>query len=470
MPRLIPPWELYSVLLWFAPCFTQPSFAHFVSFVVCLMTNLARSTSTSVYRTSARESHWTNYSRFLGHYRWSVQALSARLLELLMDRCGLWVDDQGRRRLCVVLDETIVEKSSKRMFGVAWQRNTHGGWCRGTHILGHYWLMVGLLVRVGGRTLCCPLAFRLYRQKKRCPAAEYHTPCQLALELLASLPWPNAPDLVRTVIADAGFADKALLRWCADNDFVAIVRGRIDAKVHDLYVRQVRPLRGRPRKYGERISLAEHAADDAHFERTIALYQNRTPLRIASRVGLHRTSGLPMRFVILRCAGKSDAVIMSTDLSLTPREIARLYADRFQIEMTFRELKQHFGLGHYQARLPKAMLRHVHLSAVACALTQLLTLRPPAALSDAACSSARRTSTGPRQLAASRDPKAVIKATPWRRYNTRSVAETQLWVRIASQAAGTFGHVPPKDHNRQKQPQGSHHPNAPKHALKSAEL
>ena len=106
--------------------------------------------------------------------------------------------------------------------------------------------------------------------------------------------------------------------------------------------------------------------------------QARVRTRTASLVGLHRASGLPLRFVLLRTAGKPDAVLMSTDLSLTPREIAGLYADRFAIEMTFRELKQHFGLGDYQARWPQAMLRHVHLSGVACALTQLLTLRPPA--------------------------------------------------------------------------------------------
>jgi hypothetical protein len=411
MPQLIPPPELYSLLLWFAPCFTQPSFVHFVSFIVCFAAGLGRMTATTVYRTSPRDSHWTNYSRFLSRYRWSVQALSARLLELLIARCGLWLDDQGRQRLCVVIDETIVEKSSKRMHGVAWQRNTHGGWCRGTHILGHYWLMVGLLVRVAGRTMCLPLAFRLYRQKKHCPADEYRTPCQVALALLQSLPWPAAPDLVRTVIADAGFADQHLLKWCAQNDFVAIVRGRMDARVHDVYVEQTG--RGRRRVWGELLSLIDFAAEATHFTQTIALYQNRTPVQLASLVGRHRQSGLAMRFVIMRTAGRPDAVVVSTDLSLTPREVAGLYADRFAIEMTFRELKQHFGLGDYQVRLPEAMLRHVHLSGVACALTQLLTLRPRG------CQAKRRRAAG--------------KATPWRRYEALSVHERQLQLRAACQ-------------------------------------
>jgi hypothetical protein len=426
MPQLIPPPELYSLLLWFAPCFTAPSFAHFVSFIVCFATGLGRMTATTVYRTSPRASHWTNYSRFLSRYRWSVTALSARLLELLIARCGLWLDDQGRRRLCLVIDETIVEKSSKHMPGVAWQRNTHGGWCRGTHILGHYWLMIGLLVRVAGRTMCLPLAFGLYRQKKRCPADEYRTPCQVALALLQSLPWPSAPDLVRTVVADAGFADQHLLKWCAQNDFVAVVRGRTDARVHDLYVEQTG--RGRRRVWGKAISLVDFAADERNFTQTIALYQNRTPVQIASLVGRHRQSGLPICFVIMRTASRPDAVVMSTDLSLTPREIAGLYADRFAIEMTFRELKQHFGLGDYQVRLPEAMLRHVHLSGVACALTQLLTLQ---------------TKTGAQM------PSHPPKATPWRRYHTVSVHERQLQLRAAAHDRVHFKQVAvPKAHRK----------------------
>jgi hypothetical protein len=260
-----------------------------------------------------------------------------------------------------------------------------------------------------------------------------------------------------------------LLRWCDQNGFVAIVRGRIDAQVHDLHVKQPDKLRGRPPKYGERISLAGYAAQDAHFGQTIRLYQSRTPARIASLVGLHRASGLPMRFVILRCAGKPDAVIMSTDLSLTPREIAGLYADRFQIEMTFRELKQHFGLGHYQVRIPRAMLRHVHLSGLACALTQLLTLRPPAALRDAMCPEVSEADDGASQPAA-RALRAVAKPTPWRRYDTRSVGETQLWVRLAAVIAGTLADVAARTDTREKHGAASQPPHEPKTASGSAEV
>lgn len=446
MPPLIPPPELYSLLLWFAPCFTEPSFAHFVSFITCCAAGLGRLTATTVYRSSPRESHWTNYSRFLSAYRWSVQQLSARLLALLVKEGGLWRDDQGRSRLCFVLDETIVEKSSRRLSGVAWHHNSHGGCCRGSHILGHYWLMLGLLIRLAAQPRCCPLAFRLYRQKKRCPAAEYRTPCQLARALLESLPWPLTPKLVRTVIADAGFADSELMRWCVQEGIAVITRGRIDARVHDLFVQQSG--RGRPRKWGPALSLKEFAADEGNFTQTIPLYQDRTPVQGASLVGRHRQSGLVLRFVILRVAGKAAVVLMSTDLSLTPREIAQLYAARFQIELTFRELKQHFGMGHYQVRKPLAILRHVHLAGLACALTQLLSLQ----------GRTRKTRAG------------RLKATPWRRSGPPSVYEAQLRLRLACQRRGLLGKWPSPGHLRKTVKASRRRSQAHNYQRKSAEL
>ena len=68
------------------------------------------------------------------------------------------------------------------------------------------------------------------------------------------------------------------------------------------------------------------------------------------------------------------------------------------------------------------MLRHVHLSAVACTLTQLLTLHPPQALRKALL--------------------PTTQGTPWRRYQTISVGETQLLMRLACLRETDLMHVP----------------------------
>jgi hypothetical protein len=72
MSQLIAPAELLSLLLCFAPCFTQPSFRYCVSFIVAMIGGTERLTTTTVYRVSQRARHHTNYSRFLSRYPWLV--------------------------------------------------------------------------------------------------------------------------------------------------------------------------------------------------------------------------------------------------------------------------------------------------------------------------------------------------------------------------------------------------------------
>jgi hypothetical protein len=311
-----------------------------------------RLTTTTVYRVSDHIKHHTKYSRFLSRYRWSVGELSQRLLGLLVQRMGLWRDDQGRPRLCLVLDETIVEKSSPGMLGVAWQRNTQGGLCRGTHTLGHYWLCIGVVFCVAGRGLCLPIAFRPYRQRWRCLSTEYLCPRETARELLQSLQLPQLPDLVPTLVVDAGSADHELSRWCCAHGFEVITRGRLDADICDLYVHQPRPLRGRPRKYGAKLSLKALAQQPSSFRQSVTIYQNHAPAQLACIEALHCRSGLVIRFVIVHCPHRPGAVVTATHLSLTPRDTVGLYEAGFSIEMMFRELKQHFGLGALSGAAP----------------------------------------------------------------------------------------------------------------------
>jgi len=78
------------------------------------------------------------------------------------------------------------------------------------------------------------------------------------------------------------------------------------------------------------------------------------------------------RIVIVALPRHQRAVLLSTDLALSPVEIIERYAMRFSLEIAYREPKQRFGWGHYQVRSRQAIERHVALSFVACSLTTLL--------------------------------------------------------------------------------------------------
>ena len=90
---------------------------------------------------------------------------------------------------------------------------------------------------------------------------------------------------------------------------------------------------------------------------------------------LPRRFGQLCRIVIVDLPRHQRAVLLCTDLALSPTEIIERYALRFAIEIAYRELKQRFAWGHYQVRSRKAIEGHVALSFLACSLTTLLLLQ-----------------------------------------------------------------------------------------------
>jgi Transposase DDE domain len=80
-----------------------------------------------------------------------------------------------------------------------------------------------------------------------------------------------------------------------------------------------------------------------------------------------------VRVVVLEGA-KEPFLLVSTDLTLSALQIIESYGARFSIELTIRDLKQHFGLGDYQCTTTLALLRFVHLACLALCLWRLVLL------------------------------------------------------------------------------------------------
>ena len=79
--------------------------------------------------------------------------------------------------------------------------------------------------------------------------------------------------------------------------------------------------------------------------------------------------GFQPKVKVVVTKGKKEPIIfLSTDLRLTAAQIIEIYAARFSIELALRDLKQHFGLAHYQCYLGIAIDRFVHLACIAYCL------------------------------------------------------------------------------------------------------
>ena len=99
--------------------------------------------------------------------------------------------------------------------------------------------------------------------------------------------------------------------------------------------------RGARPKKGRVVRLAGFFSSETFAACEINLYGKEQTVRFFS-VDLLWGKGLyrPLRFVLTVLADGTKSILVSTDLTLHPADIVRLYCRRFKIECAFRELKQ----------------------------------------------------------------------------------------------------------------------------------
>jgi hypothetical protein len=280
-------------------------------------------------------------------------------------------DDAGRLILWTAIDDSVIAKTGKRIPGLAYHFHHNAGkdhraW---PFLFGHCWVTLGVVWPTITRALCFPLRAALYTRAKDCPPSDYQGKVPLALSLLRAVRWPQRVCLY--VLADGAYATRDFLRGARELGHHVLTRLKCNADVCWQAPTHRPGQRGRRRIYGKKVDLA--AYHEAH--------RRQAPVRIGAQSYIATYSALdavPRRFgqlsriVIVDLPRHQRAVLLSTDLSLSPTEIIQRYAMRFSLEIAYRELKQRFAWGHYQVRSRQAIERHVALSFVACSLTTLL--------------------------------------------------------------------------------------------------
>ena len=128
--------------------------------------------------------------------------------------------------------------------------------------------------------------------------------------------------------------------------------------------------RGRKPHYGCKWPLAALLTAETPTRDRLTLYGKLTEVVFVVRDVWLRDVAQKVRVVVLEGA-KEPLILVSTDLALSALQIIEIYGARFSIELTIRDLKQHFGLGDYQCTTTLAILRFVHLACLTFCLWRL---------------------------------------------------------------------------------------------------
>jgi hypothetical protein len=371
------PAQTLSLFQVFAPCFTAPSFAYFRAYVWALMVVEGRKCMTRLARCAFfHPRDLSSWERFLAEHRWSLTALTERLVTLVVTKLGDRLQVHGAYLLGK--DTTLVAKTTKRMLGVQKWKDHSDNADRGAYLVGHHWNLVGLISQWEARWLCWPLVMRFVPGLKGArqwivgdtvePMSFWDAALAAILEVTRCLGEASV-----RVVADAYYSKAPFLNGLLARGIHVISRLRKDAVGWDDPEPRPSGTRGRKPRHGRKWTLASLLTAETPTRERLTLYGKLTEVVFVVRDVWLRDVAQKVRVVVLEGA-KEPFILVSTDLTLSALQIIEIYGARFSIELTIRDLKQHFGLGDYQCTTTLAILRFVHLACVAFCLWRLLLL------------------------------------------------------------------------------------------------
>jgi hypothetical protein len=350
------PDEYFTLIAAFAPIFSKRIWQLAQVLLTGAILALGKRTVTSGLRVMglSDEKHFQNYHRVLNRAVWSSLAASQILLGLLVVAfVPLGVIVMG-------LDDTI-----ERRWGVQIKaRGIYRDPVRSSHshtvkASGLRWLSLMLLAPIPWAQRVWALPFltalapseRYYRGKRRAHKKLTDWGRQMLLQVRRWLPQRKL-----VVVADSSFAVIELLGRVIRlaNPLCMITRFRLDAALYKPAPPRKPGQKGRGRKKGARLPTLEQVLHDKKTTWQRVTIRNwygeaRRTIDIVSGTAVWYHGGMapvPVRWVLIRDPqGKfKPQALLCTDLNVKPVQIIEWFVLRWQLEVTFEEVRAHLGV------------------------------------------------------------------------------------------------------------------------------
>jgi len=299
------------------------------------------------------EKHFQNYHRVLNRAVWSSLEASRILLGLLIQafaRSGpviLGLDDTIERRRGAKIKAKGIYRDPVR--------SSHNHFVKAS---GLRWLSLMLLAPIPWAKRVWALPFltvlapseRYYQGKARKHKKLTQWAQQLVMQARRWL-----PKRFLVVVADSSFAVIELLWQLRQlkNPVCMITRLRLDAALYQP-AKPTPGAMGRPRKKGQRLPTLETVADDKHTRwKRLTVQQwygeKQRMIEITSQTAVWYHSGqpaLPIRWVIVRDPKQifKTQALLCTDTNISAEQVVHWFVRRWQVEVTFHEVRTHLGV------------------------------------------------------------------------------------------------------------------------------
>ena len=286
-------------------------------------------------------------------------------------------------RLLVALDDSINNKSGRKIFGCGFFHDHTAKLNQPSYPWSQTIVSIGVLKMIKGRWSCLPLAFRFYFMKKDIDAQKtttkkagravaFQSKMAQAVEMLTSVAaqFAGTPILV---VADSWFGNDGLYRPLSQAEFECHLLSRLRSNItlYDLPPKRLPNQRGASRKYGARLgSSADLAAllrEKAHAV-DVFLYGKQRDVLAYDQVVMLKNLRCQVR-VVWVFRKTRWVTFFTTDLTLSIQQIIEFYGARWKIESGYKEIKQEIGSVKSQTRNADAVTNHLNFCMMAATVT-----------------------------------------------------------------------------------------------------
>ena len=353
--RTLPP-KMVQVSAPFAPLFSKRIWQHAQLLLVGAILAPGRRTVSSALRAMGldQEKRFHRYHRVLSRASWSSREAGRVLLGLLVEAFVPEGDP-----LVVGIDETLERRWGKKISarGVYRDpvRSTHETFVKSS---GLRWVCVMLLVEIpwAWRVWALPFLSALAPSERYAArrGRRHKKITEWAWQLLLLVRrWYPQREIV--AVADRAYASLKLLDRCRklSDPITFVTRLRLDAALYEPAAPRRPGQIGRPRLKGERLPNLSEVTDDPTTVWKPTKIANwygsgERMVEIASETAVWYSTGLfavPVRWVLIRDpeGGFKTQALLCTDLRADPQKIVSWFVMRWQLEVTFQEMRRHLG-------------------------------------------------------------------------------------------------------------------------------
>jgi hypothetical protein len=353
LPDAMVPASLMTLLAWFAPLFTAPSFRTFTGLACGFLAQSGKRTVCGMLTGAGLSRAWPHDRAhfFFSRARWSPDDLGICAARLVI---GLLVPEG--EPVEVLVDDTLFRRRGKKVWAASW---FHDGSAQGPAKTGYGNNWVVLAVRVSLPMVSRPVAVPVMAKlviKGTASASRLWLARRMVTRLAAELPGRRVH-----VTADSAYAGEELKQL--PDGVTWTTRLRANAALHDLPPERTGK-RGRPRKKGDRLpALAKITAAAAFSQVTVTRYGKSETIAACAFTCLWYsvTGTAPVTVILIRDKSKTgyDIALVTTEKDPDIACVIERYAARWAIEVAIEDAKQLFGTGQARNRTARAVERTV---------------------------------------------------------------------------------------------------------------